>query len=70
MVIRASFWFWQDYAYTFIHLQLIINNIVVANVLDCGIIESEFKLQLHCYFYFQTNVFRKGMNPISPWPIR
>ena len=36
---------------------------VVANVLDCNIIESEFKLQLHYYIRFWTNTLGKSMNP-------
>ena len=28
---------------------------VVAKVLNCGIVVSEFKLQLCCYVHFQTN---------------
>ena len=34
---------------------------VVANMLDCNIIVSEFKLQLHYYVYFQTNTLGEGM---------
>ena len=37
---------------------------VVANVLDCNIVESEFKIYSFCYVYFWTNTFWKGMNPL------
>ena len=35
---------------------------VVANVPDCNIIVSKFKLQQRYYVQFQTNTLRKGMN--------
>ena len=38
----------------------------VANVLDCNIIESRFKLQLCYHIHFQTNTLGKGMNPLIP----
>ena len=37
--------------------------VVVANVLDCNIKESAFKLQSFYYVYFQSNNLEKGMNP-------
>ena len=36
---------------------------VVANVLDCDIVVSEFKLELRYYVHFRTNIPGKGMNP-------
>ena len=40
---------------------------VVANVLDCDSVMSEFGLHSHSYLYFQTYTLGKGMNPlISP----
>ena len=39
---------------------------VVANMLDCDIVVSEFKLQLFYYVHFQTNTLEKGMNPLIP----
>ena len=39
---------------------------VVANVLDCDILVSEFELQLHHNIHFRTNTLEKGMNPIIP----
>ena len=39
----------------------------VANVLDCNIVVSKFKLLLCYYVHFQTNTLGKGMNSlISP----
>ena len=38
----------------------------MVKAMDCGIIVSEFKLQLHYYIQFQTNTFGKGMEP--PYP--
>ena len=35
---------------------------VVANMLDCNIIVSEFKLQSNYYIHFRT--LRKGMKPL------
>ena len=42
---------------------------VVANVLDCDIVVSKFKLQLHHYIHFRTNTLEKDMKPpqLSPW---
>ena len=34
----------------------------MANVLDCNIMLSEFKLQSQYYVYFQINTLRKAMN--------
>ena len=40
---------------------------VVANVLDCDIEVSEFKLQSRYFVHFRTNNLGKSMNPlISP----
>ena len=39
---------------------------IVANVLNCDIIESQFKLQSRCYIPFQTNTIRKNMNRLFP----
>ena len=39
---------------------------VVANMLDCDIVVSEFKLQSCYYIHFQTNTLGKGMNPLIP----
>ena len=35
---------------------------VVANMLDCNIVENKFKLQLGDYVCFQKNTIWKGMN--------
>ncbi len=37
---------------------------VVANLLDCDIVVSEFKLQSCYYIHFRTNTLGKGMNPL------
>ena len=37
---------------------------VMIKVLDCGIVVSEFELQLHYYVHFRTNTLGKGMNPL------
>ena len=39
---------------------------VVANVLDCDIIVSEFEIQSRYYVHFQINTLRKGMNLLIP----
>ena len=39
---------------------------LVANLLDCDIIVSKFKLQLYYSVYFPTNIFWKGMNTFIP----
>ena len=36
----------------------------MANVLDCDIVENEFKLQSHYCFHFWTNTLGKGMKPL------
>ena len=38
---------------------------VIVNVMDRGIVVSEFELQLHYYVYFRTNTLGKGMNPLT-----
>ena len=35
-----------------------------CNVMDCGIVVSEFVLQLRYYVHFRTNTLGKGMNPL------
>ena len=41
---------------------------VVANVLDCDTIESEFELQSNYYVHFRTNSLGKFMDlPIPPY---
>ena len=40
-------------------------HVVVANLLDCDIVESEFEIQL-CYVYFWINSLMKGMNLLIP----
>ena len=37
---------------------------VMVKALDCGIVESEFELQLLYYVHFWTNTLGKGMNPL------
>ena len=34
----------------------------MANILDCDIVVTEFKLQLHYYDHFQANTLGKSMN--------
>ena len=42
-------------------------NGVVAKVLNCDIVETEFERQSHYYVHFQYNTLGKGMNShISP----
>ena len=41
---------------------------IVANALDCDLIVSRFKLQLHYYVHFLINIIGKGTNP--PYPSR
>ena len=41
---------------------------VVANILNCNIVVSKFKLQSCYYVYFWTNALGKGMNPLIPFP--
>ena len=36
---------------------------VVANVLDCDVVMSEFELQLRYLVHFRTNSLGNGMNP-------
>ena len=35
-----------------------------CGIMDCGIVVSEFKLQLCYYSHFWTNTLGKGMNPL------
>ena len=35
---------------------------IMANVLDCDIVVSEFELQSHYYRHYQANIFGKGTN--------
>ena len=37
---------------------------VMVKAMDCGIVVSEFKLQLHYHVFFRTDTPRKGMNPL------
>ena len=39
---------------------------VVANVLDCNIVVSEFELQSRYYVHFHTNTITKSMNFLVP----
>ena len=39
---------------------------VVANMLDCIIVVSEFELKKHYCVYFWTNTIGKGMNSLIP----
>ena len=32
--------------------------------MDCGIVISEYELQLRYYVHFQTNILGEGMNPL------
>ena len=38
---------------------------VVANVLDCNTVVSEFEIQSHYYVHFWTNIPEKGMNYLT-----
>ena len=40
----------------------------VANMMDCDIVVSEFKLQSNYYIHFRTNTLGKGMNSLIPTP--
>ena len=37
---------------------------VMVKAMDCGIIVSEFVLQLRYYVHFRANTLGKGMNPL------
>ena len=37
---------------------------VMVKAMDCGIVVSEFVLQLRYYVYFRANTLGKGMNPL------
>ena len=37
---------------------------IVANVLDCNIVISEFELQPHLFYHFQTIALGKYMNAV------
>ena len=39
---------------------------IVANVVDCDIVVSKFKLQSRYYIPFWTNTLAKGMNSLIP----
>ena len=39
---------------------------VMVKVMDCGIVVSEFKLQLRYYVHFRANTLGKGMNTLIP----
>ena len=36
----------------------------MVKAMDCGIVVSEFELQLRYYVHFQTNTLGKDMNPL------
>ena len=36
----------------------------MVTAMDCGIVVSEFNLQLRYYVHFRANSFGKGMNPL------
>ena len=36
----------------------------MVKALDCGIVVSEFELQLHYYVHFRTNTHGKDMKPL------
>ena len=45
-------------------MALVLNNTCVGTkTLDCGLIESKFKLYLCYYIHIKTNTFGKGLNP-------
>ena len=37
---------------------------VMVKVMDCGIVVSDFVLQLRYYVHFRANILGKGMNPL------
>ena len=37
---------------------------VMVKAQDCGIVASEFELQLRYYVHFRTNTLGKDMNPL------
>ena len=37
---------------------------VMVKAMDCGIVVSEFVLQLQYYVHFRANTLGKGMNPL------
>ena len=41
---------------------------VMANILNCDIVVSEFRLQSHYYIHFQTYILEKGMNSFTHPP--
>ena len=42
---------------------------VGANVLDCDVIVTKFKLQWYYYIHFSTNILAKGMKTLIPQAI-
>ena len=38
---------------------------IMVKAMDCGIVVSEFVLQLYYYVHFQANTVGKGMSPLS-----
>ena len=38
---------------------------LMVKVIDCGMLVSEFELQLRYYLHFQTNTLEKGMNRLT-----
>ena len=43
--------------------------VVLANVLDCDIVISEFELYSRYYTYFWINTFEKRMDPHVRWAL-
>ena len=39
---------------------------LMANVLDCNILVSEFQLRLRYYVHFRIKTTGEGMNPLNP----
>ena len=39
------------------------NSVTVVNVLDCDIVVSRFKFNLHYYLYFRANTLKKVITP-------
>ena len=64
--------FSAKYIYIYIHYRSKLSGVcprgVVASILDCNIIVSKYKFQLHYYVYFQTNKFGERHEPPYPLP--
>ena len=56
--------------YTYIHICWLLKckrgcpRGVMVKAMDCGIVVSEFELQLRYYVHFRANTLGKGMNPL------